>query len=370
MKGYPGIFFKEIIIDGTKIFLKSFTCSTIFIFGFLFFLNCTNDKNPFNHHEFISIEKDFNPSAQTQLWKNGKKAAYTLAFDDARCSHYQLAWPEMEKKGITGTFFINTDPNLNWIPWIYLAKFGNEIASHTVNHVDLTSLSSEAVEYELKESFEAIWKNAGQIPESFANPFGRTNQFIEEKIKLYYLSARNQYGINSSVLDENDFYYLRAIGAYPSVSQIFLRKKLVEVINKNGYLIVSFHSLTEENAYLNETYLPIKYFQNHLDDVCELSNDLWIAPQKDVVKYIRVRQSSELQVDVSFDQIKCYLKSNLDKKIFNSAITVQIKPPQNWKNKEVLKYAKKSIPFSVFSNVDSVLCFDMFINEEILLKAF
>lgn len=350
--------------------LFNFCKLSLFLFLILnIFTNCQNKRNPVFSGEPILIEENFKPKFKILEWKDGKKAAYTLTFDDARESHHKIAWPEMQKRGIVGTFNINTPDDLNWIPWKYLAEFGNEIASHSVNHPDMTSLSASQIEYELSESFNRIKKNI-RTPYSFTHPFGLTNVIVDEKIKQYYLSGRWDFGINSKYLQENEFFQLKSIGIFPTISRNYLQQMIKKTIEEEGYLIVAFHSLTDDNYLLNETYMPIQFFQDHLDDILENSDDLWIAPQAEVIKYIKLRKNSSFQIRKNSTEITYSLKSDLDKTVFNIPLSIETKLPQNWKRKKIVKFSKKLEPFSVIANSDSILTFNVGLDEEIILKAF
>ena len=71
-------------------------------------------------------------------WKDGKQAVFMLAFDDSCVSHVDNAIPELVKRGLVGTFYINpgNGPFQNrksaWendIP-----KTGMEYGNHTFKH--------------------------------------------------------------------------------------------------------------------------------------------------------------------------------------------------------------------------------------------
>ena len=193
---------------------------------------------------------------------------------------------------------------------------------------------------------------------------------MERLIAKYYISARNLYGINNSNLTNDDFYCLKGIGVYPPLNSDFLKENIQNTILANGYIIIYFHSISTLGSMANSTFIPLSFFQNHLDDVVELSDDLWIAGQSDVIKYVRIRQNSNFLVNYSQSQITCFLKSNLDRNVYDIPITIKLNLPQIWKKKKIVKYYSSIKPFSVFTNVDSVLSLDVPINEQIFLRAY
>ncbi len=72
-------------------------------------------------------------------WPGGKKAAFALMFDDSVPSHVQTVIPELQKRGMSGTFYVNPGKNewqnfkTSWeseIPSIP----GMVYANHTLTH--------------------------------------------------------------------------------------------------------------------------------------------------------------------------------------------------------------------------------------------
>lgn len=337
---------------------------SIYIFIIILFISCQNQHSINSKQNRVLIEEEYNPVLKIMTWKNGKKAAFTLAFDDARSSHYQIAWPLMKKRGIVGTFNINTPVDLNWEPWIELFSNGNEISSHTVSHPDLTSLSSAQVEWELSESYRMIWQNTLTEPVSFANPFGLSSPEVENLISKYYLSARSSGGINKAFLTEKDFYQLKGIGVYPPITNSDLQNWLNNAILDQGYIIVVFHSLTSADSMPNQTYMPISLFEQHLDDMISKSDDFWIATQGEIVKYIRLRQNSLLYFSQTESQIICNLESPVDERIVDVPLTISVLWPQNWIGKSILIYSEKNSYSKIYSKVDSVSLVDLYVNKQ------
>ena len=80
----------------------------------------------------IPIDTDYVPAAMFCKWREEKKAAYTVGFDDARLSHYMVSGPELTKRGMVGTFYLNTRNISDWSQWQRLFDDHHEIASHEV----------------------------------------------------------------------------------------------------------------------------------------------------------------------------------------------------------------------------------------------
>ena len=76
---------------------------------------------------------------RVEKWKDGKRAAFLLAFDDSAPSQLKYAMPELQKRGLVGTFYINpgNGPYKNeQKTWEKMAREpGIVLANHTFTHV-------------------------------------------------------------------------------------------------------------------------------------------------------------------------------------------------------------------------------------------
>lgn len=134
-------------------------------------------------------------------------------FDDALLSQYEIGFPLLKKykieKGIViaiptayvGKTFPWTDPPVK-IPTMNIkqikemVKYGCHIASHTVTHTCLDTLSEEKLRWELKESYDWIKENIGVEPNFFVAPQDKypKNKQLTDIIKGKYIFARPPYG--------------------------------------------------------------------------------------------------------------------------------------------------------------------------------
>src|SRR3954466_7832848 len=54
----------------------------------------------------LAEEKPAAPGVRVARWKDDRTAAFLLMFDDSWPSHWQVAAPELVKRGMTATFYI------------------------------------------------------------------------------------------------------------------------------------------------------------------------------------------------------------------------------------------------------------------------
>ena len=120
---------------------------------------------------------------------------WVLTFDDGFLSDVDFVLPLLKKYKINAIFFITTsyigkENYMNWEQIKYLSESGAEIGSHSVNHVDMLSLSYKEIQYELNMSRDIIEDNISKKVDSFSFPFGRCNsKVIKEVFKSGYLNC-------------------------------------------------------------------------------------------------------------------------------------------------------------------------------------
>ncbi|MDP4153553.1 MAG: polysaccharide deacetylase family protein [Bacillota bacterium] len=104
-----------------------------------------------------------------------------ITFDDGYIDNYNIASSILRRYGFKATFFIITDfvkkpDRINWIQLKELINLGNSIGSHSVRHLDLSTLSLKQQEYELGISKQVLEKNLGINITAFCFPSGRYNE--------------------------------------------------------------------------------------------------------------------------------------------------------------------------------------------------
>jgi peptidoglycan/xylan/chitin deacetylase (PgdA/CDA1 family) len=127
----------------------------------------------------------------------------SLTFDDNRATQTSVG-PMLAAHGMDGTFFVNsdsvgTDGHLSWRQLSQLSSDGNEIAGHTLDHVDLTSVDSTQVRWQVCEDRARLLKHGFSVT-NFAYPYGYgwTDSTARSTIQQCgYNSARRAWGLVS-----------------------------------------------------------------------------------------------------------------------------------------------------------------------------
>ena len=70
-----------------------------------------------------------------EFWPEGKVAALSLTFDDARPSQVDHGLPLLDSYGVQATFYVSIQPMRDRkTEWKQSIKNGHEIGNHTFNH--------------------------------------------------------------------------------------------------------------------------------------------------------------------------------------------------------------------------------------------
>lgn len=124
---------------------------------------------------------------------NGHQGAVTFTFDDACASQVANVLPALKSRDIHATFFIPSGStfNMNKPTWKQAAIDGNELANHTVSHLDLTTLADSKVATEIANQ-AAFLRNLDPSIEAvtLAYPFCATNAAINEIANRENIIAR------------------------------------------------------------------------------------------------------------------------------------------------------------------------------------
>lgn len=111
-----------------------------------------------------------------------------LTFDDGYKDVFQNAYPILQKYHLKATFFVivnkvDTGNYLSWDDVKNMIQNGMEIGSHTLNHPNLTKVSSEKAKDEIFQSKAILEEKLGQKINFFCYPSGEFNNQTIEFVK-------------------------------------------------------------------------------------------------------------------------------------------------------------------------------------------
>ena len=263
---------------------------------------------------------------------NNAKSAFSFVFDDgcyydSTVDTYEIQKNVFEKTGIkikiTSAQTVGfVGPTIKKL-WEKLFEEGYfDLCGHSVNHclcyckdADMNELDTDA--RETKEKLESMYSCPVL---TFATPGGGNDTVGCEVLKKYYLANRNgreeiNDTYNMDLFDVGVFIARFAYGNEPYY------KAIDDTVNAGGWTVQVNHWLTkkEEDIHHSQKY---ETFVAECDYLAQraVQNDIWVCSFNDMIKYIYVRDNSEVVINDG----KLSLKSELDPAIFDCQVTVLV----------------------------------------------
>jgi peptidoglycan/xylan/chitin deacetylase (PgdA/CDA1 family) len=107
-----------------------------------------------------------------------------LSFDDGYRPQFTFALPQLRKHGWAGVLNLKAEGSDLYESNVKaMIAAGWELASHTVNHSDLTTLGPEELEYEVVESRKMLQREFGVPVKNFCYPAGAFDSAVIEAVE-------------------------------------------------------------------------------------------------------------------------------------------------------------------------------------------
>jgi hypothetical protein len=252
-------------------------------------------------------------------WKDNKKGAYTLRFDDSMWSHRDHTVPNLIKRGLVGSFFINPGTERygygidTWESLV--SRTGIELCPHTMNHIGAADLSE--ADYEIGEAFRTVW-NLNPRDKSKLYPFQRgggttwPDGYVEAALSRYPVA---EYGGDAI--------------RYPGEDN---RNDLIDFARKamkdNAWHTVLTHGTGPTREWLG---FEVSNFEALLDYLASVKEDLWIGTAGDIFKYVTERKTARVDLLEQNDGlIRLVLFSDTDPEFFDYPLTLITEVPSGW----------------------------------------
>jgi peptidoglycan/xylan/chitin deacetylase (PgdA/CDA1 family) len=187
-----------------------------------------------------------------------KRALVSITFDDSYSSQYTHAYPILTTYDMHATFYIisnSVDTHSNSMTSDQLKTLyqnGNEIASHTVTHPHMNSLSVTKIDDELTNS-QSFLENLLETPVlNFATPYGEYNAKVLTEIPKYYSSHRtSDFGYNTkSNFNPNSLLVQYSFGSTnPDQIQSYVNHAIAD----KSWLILVYHKIDNSGGEYSTT---------------------------------------------------------------------------------------------------------------------
>lgn len=267
-------------------------------------------------------------------WKDDRKAAFMLFFDDSMPSHVKNVVPELKARGFTATFYVNPGRNEwklfkdKWEKEIPAAGF--ELANHTLTHKGVKDMADAEEEFgKAKDAILALY------------PDRKTPRLLSFGIPGV---AKGAWNITDAQRDELLVKHNMILRPNVHFGAIHLKtaeemlKIVDDAIAKGGSDNVGFHGVGGE--WLST---PLAVFNTLIAGLVERKDKLWISDHISVHKYDTERQSAEAQVVEATDkQIRIKLNCKANPDLYDAPLTLVTKVPASWKKAQITSSGAKT----------------------------
>jgi len=295
-------------------------------------------------------------------WYQFKPAAVSYTFDDNCSNQLPVAMPLFDKYGFKVTFFTVTNWGPNWANLLTASKNGHEVASHTVTHADLSTLTAANQVPELANSQSTINTNITNTKcVTIAYPNCNTGDITT--IQKYYIAGRICSG-QIVATTPSDFYNISSniTGSTGSIqtAQNF-DDKVAAALTAKGWMVFLTHGIDGDGGYSPTQSTELS---THLAYMNTNIANYWIATFGNVVKYIKERNAAALaETTISADSLKAVVTDNLDNTIYNIPITIRRLMPTGWAGAKVYLGATLITSTTVTVSGSTYIMFDAIPNQ-------
>lgn len=183
------------------------------------------------------IKGGFTPITASELASAYEKGTplpdhpFLITFDDGYADNYTHAFPILKKYKAKATIFVitRTINHGSYLSWNQIKEMENsglvDIQSHTMNHLNLTSLTAKQIRNELNNSRTILEQKLNKPVETLCYPAGKYNQHVLTYLKEsgYKMAFTTKTGL-ANYAKQGPF-ELHRIRVFPNQSLSFILKK-------------------------------------------------------------------------------------------------------------------------------------------------
>ena len=276
----------------------------------------------------LSAIESFPGDSRVLKWKDGRKAVFFLGFDDSCRSHVKNAIPELEKRRLVGTFYVNPgngpykSEKEAWtdiLPESPAVVYGN----HTYTHCGATN--TVQLDRELMRCHEVIYASYPDKRKPFLVSFARPGGVpwtVTDELKKTALSKYH-------LIERPPFF------GYPI--HIKSRQALLELVDKT---IESGEMGHHDFHGIGGDWLvtPMDVYIALLDKLAACREELWITDHISWHKYKTERACTKVSVkSIDTHSINISLVSSVDSALYDIPLTLETVVPAEWKKCRVVQ---------------------------------
>jgi hypothetical protein len=256
-------------------------------------------------------------------WYGGRNAALSLRFDDAHPTHIEIAVPELNKRGLIGTFMVNPSSKSYqkyrevWEGQV-IAE-GHELGDHTMNHHG--AKTDREAEQQIGEAAQLLYRLQPQAKQVTFEPGGAT-LWLQRKPFAVFDAKYHLYDLNSPATHERNV--MSCSEVYSSFSADAFRRKLEQVIVDGDWFQPHLHQIDE----VGHLRITPPVFRQVLDVAYEHRGEVWQAGINAIQQYEQERKHSRAwAVPDGADAVTVYLTCSTDPGLYTQPLTVEVDLP-------------------------------------------
>ncbi|WFB35160.1 polysaccharide deacetylase family protein [Kiritimatiellota bacterium B12222] len=280
----------------------------------------------------VVIAADEWGNTQIAKWKNDKACAFILMFDDSSTTHVTTVFPELVKRNLTATFYINPERNhyvANKEFWEKtVPEAGFELGNHTLTHKG--GDTPDEVKQEILSCNEVIRDLTPTDPWPRLITFAKPGGLKEGR---WPLSAEEQ----SDFLADNLLIIRPGFGGRGAQIAFKTGDEMLAHVDKavqDGSMeCIIFHGVGGDWI-----FVPTEEFTTLLDGLGERQDQVWVTHHISAYKYRAERDAASINVLSQTDtHLTLELSTSLDPALYNEALSLKTKVPQSWKKVQVVQ---------------------------------
>lgn len=264
-------------------------------------------------------------STRVARWKDDKACAFILMFDDSIGSHVKNVVPELSKRGLTGTFYINPGTGhygANRQAWEKdIPAAGFELANHTLTHSG--GATTPDIAKEIAACGDAIHAITPKLPwprlVSWGQPGGiPAEKWPVSKDELAAMLADNH------LVGRPDFGSRGAMIALKTGAAMLAH--VDKAVASQAMECIIFHGVGGDWI-----STPLPTFIELVDGLVERRDKLWVTAHVAAVQYAAERDAAKVKPGANDDKrITLTLACTADPKYYDQPLTLVTTLPAGW----------------------------------------
>ena len=223
---------------------------------------------------------------------NGYKAALSMTYDDGDPIHLDVAIPEMNKRGLRGTFYLITSKLTRVEDWKKAVAAGQEIGNHTVTHRHTSELKPDDEKNEVVDAKKYLEDTFGVPVLTLAYPFVEISPGLKKWTEAEDFAARGGGGTPYLTPDmEPDWFNVSSQTTMTAYAPETYTNWVDQDLAAGAWTVLMIHGI--EGTQWGWQPITKKTYLGLLDYLVQKKKNLWVAPFGEVCAYWRAQKVLE-----------------------------------------------------------------------------